>query len=426
MFTATRPHAVLLALLGAAGCQSVGYSNLACTEAADCPSGYACGTAGHCEALTLTGDTGPGSGDAGDAGMSDSGFPDGNMHVDSGPQDSGPRDGGSCPLGDGGPGIFLDGTCTAPDAGFMGMGGPMSCGDSGFTDTQWDINNCGSCGNVCPSGQVCVAGFCGSVGTPSDPCAAAEPAIGMDADAGMLVVSAGVFWQGCNSSIDNQCDKNSCDGESPGRCVTLPAYEIDPTEVTQAAFQACIRAGSCSGTNVNGSMCDFNPTMTPMMPVGCTTWADAESYCLWAGKRLPTEAEWEKAARGTDGRVYPWGDSPPSCSLANYIGCPGMTPQTVGIATGNSPFGARDMAGNEAEWVADYYDPTYYSYATSDNPQGPSVTAPGVLSSGTSRILRGGNYVSGTAAVRASCRVAAPANELLRANGFRCARSVGP
>ena len=161
----------------------------------------------------------------------------------------------------------------------------------------------------------------------------------------MIEIPAGEFVMGCDDLDSKVCGK----AERQRVVVDLPAYSIDRTEVTQAAYQRCIEAGVC--TPPAGG---FEPTEACTNPVVNVTWEQAGKYCAWLDKRLPTEAEWEKAARGTDGRVFPWGNDPPSCELANFEGCGLRSAEPVAShPAGASPYGVLDMAGNVREWVFD-------------------------------------------------------------------------
>ena len=235
----------------------------------------------------------------------------------------------------------------------------------------------------------------------------------------MVYVPAGEFWMGCNEQVDNQCEAD----EKPYHKVDLDAFYIDKFKVTNGEYQKCVQAGKCREPEYNDSSSEhrlggpeniYQGFVGGRQPVVGVDWNDAKSYCEWAGKRLPTEAEWEKAARGTDGRKYPWGNQAPSCKVANFSAC-GVKPVKVGSKPGGaSPYGALDLAGNAWEWVADWYDDKYYGNSPSQNPKGSS--------SGATRVWRGGCWCSWASDIRASNRLW---NAPMYRNGilsFRCAR----
>ena len=235
---------------------------------------------------------------------------------------------------------------------------------------------------------------------------------------GWILIPAGPFQMGCDSGNPAEtCNSN----EQPLHTVTLDTYFIDKYEVSNARYQACVDAGGClAPVSVNSFY--GNPTYANY-PVVEITWARAKNFCTWAGARLPTEAEWEKAARGSsDTRKYPWGNSAPDCTKANYSYstneyCVGNTSQVGSYPSGASPYGVMDMAGNVFEWMNDRYQSDYYSVSPSDNPQGPTT--------GEYRVLRGGSFSdSGTDVRSARRQLGYPDSPgSFAVVGFRCARS---
>ncbi len=228
----------------------------------------------------------------------------------------------------------------------------------------------------------------------------------------MVQVPAGEFVMGSP-------DQEGYPEEHPQHTVTLDAFWIDRTEVTNAQYRLCLEEGTCripafwdSGT--------YNADDQPVVGV---TWDDARVYCEWAGVRLPPEAEWETAARGTDSRTYPWGDQEATCQYAvmddgsSGPGCGLGKPWPVGSKPeGVSPYGALDMAGNVSEWVADWYGLDYYSQSPVENPQGPDT--------GSIRALRGGLWHDNADRVRSAYRNGLPPGMSNCLLGIRCATSV--
>jgi iron(II)-dependent oxidoreductase len=228
-------------------------------------------------------------------------------------------------------------------------------------------------------------------------------------------VPAGSFPMGCDDATEAQAGSVCRADEMPAHVVDLAAYSIDRTEVTQAQYYACVAAGACRQPACDFAPCDGDARANH--PIVCVDRVDAEAYCHFRGMRLPSEAEWERAARGDDGRVYPWGSATLDCAHANMAGCPTAGTLTVGsLAAGASPYGVLDLAGNVVEWVEDAYDPTYYGRSPGANPAGPLM---GARFGG-----RGGGWRSTGEWQRASQRDAYEPEYLKDSLGLRCASST--
>ncbi len=226
----------------------------------------------------------------------------------------------------------------------------------------------------------------------------------------LVCVPAGKFMMGAADS-----DLNALADERPLHEVTLDAFWLDQTEVTNAMYAGCVVAKGCSAPSSSASETRpsyFGNSAYANYPVIYVTWLQSKTYCEWAGRKLPTEAQWEKAARGTDGRIYPWGNQPAELSRVNHSKTLGDTTEVGKYPTGASPYGALEMAGNVMEWVADWYGP-YVSTAVT-NPTGPTT--------GTQRVMRGGTWYGASAYVRATVRAKYEPGMLGSVDGFRCAR----
>lgn len=229
-----------------------------------------------------------------------------------------------------------------------------------------------------------------------------------------MYVPAGDFLMGADAA-----DAFADDDERPQHTVTLDAFWIDQTEVTNAMYAMCVAAGDCLAPELIDSATrpDYyeNPDYADF-PVMHVAWEEAAAYCGWAGRRLPSEAEWEKAARGTDGRLYPWGNAEPDSDRLNFDQPEGDTTAVGSYPDGASPFGALDMAGNLYEWVADWYSATYYAELPAENPTGP------VSDADERHGVRGGYWGTSAPYVRVTERDGQSFN---RPNwlGFRCAEN---
>lgn len=208
--------------------------------------------------------------------------------------------------------------------------------------------------------------------------------------------------------------------ERPEHQVTLDAYWIDQTEVTNAMYAKCVADKKCDPPESIKSSTRkeyFGNPDFANYPVIYVSWEDAKKYCEWAGRDLPTEAQWEKAARGPDGRLYPWGNTQPKNTLLNYLGSGLKDTSKVGsYPDGASMYGALDMAGNVYEWVNDWYSSVYYQSSPLENPLGPV--------SGTFRVARGGAWGYSDEYARSSYRNRYTQDRAFFSYGFRCALSI--
>ena len=241
------------------------------------------------------------------------------------------------------------------------------------------------------------------------PASAPPPAaeiVGKDG-APMVLVPAGEFTMGSDKGDDD---------EQPVHKVFLDSFYIDKFEVTNGRFAKFVEA--IQSEPPWGFKDKETSVLHADRPVRWVNWMDAVGYCLWAGKRLPTEAEWEKAARGTDARTYPWGNDAPTTAHAVFGLKEGAdTVSPIGNRDkGKSPYDVHDMAGNLYEWTTDWYDEQFYNKNPSINPKGPA--------DGTAKVQRGGSYANGAYRLRSTFRTKGDPTEHDPNVGFRCAQDV--
>ena len=426
-----------------------------CTLADSCDAGACVGTALLCDALS----------DDCHLGVCEGG---GCLAVD---QAGWCDDGDACTEGDvcsggaclsGPPTICVDGEPCTDDACESPWGCFFPPSDSGCDDgepcTSDDTCIDGKCAPVwatdCDDGSPCTADWCepgvgcqhtgeccGSLGVPC-PEGFTCSDLGSCEDVDEVLVPAGAFWMGCATNPTTWCPPDA----QPLHLVTLGAFALDRTEVTRGAWAACVSAGACP---------PLPPGASDQHPVQAVAWADAAAYCTFAGKRLPTEAEWEKAAGGgcetiagdckAGHRTWPWGEEPVSCAKAIVVdvgngaaGCGLGGAAPVGSRpAGRSPYGPLDMAGNVREWVSDWYRGDAYCHGPAASCAGnctdclgksayvPNWADPTGPATGTLHVARGGAYIGeineSIAWRRVGCE---PAGCLLGDVGLRCARSL--
>jgi|CXWL01.1.fsa_nt_gi iron(II)-dependent oxidoreductase len=249
--------------------------------------------------------------------------------------------------------------------------------------------------------------------TPQDE---AERLGAMEVPSGMTLVPAGSFLMGS----DPRKDRAAGPQEQPQHQVYLDTFRIDQFEVSNVAYLRFVL-----GTGVDWPKFwreNPFPEKAALHPVINVSWYEADAFCRWAGKRLPTEAEWEKAARGGDGRIFPWGNEPAGWIKSN-IAHPGSKrgfkyPPLANINRydkGTSPYGVYQMAGNVSEWVSDWFDPEYYRQGHDKNPPGPK--------NGELKVFRGGSWNEDPEVARSAGRNAGPPDRESYLTGFRCAKS---
>ncbi len=232
----------------------------------------------------------------------------------------------------------------------------------------------------------------------------------------VISIPGGTFWMGSDPS-DALADTD----EFPAHQVTLSGYSIYTHEVTNGQYANCVEAGECSPirARANGPLGHASDPAYGDYPVVGVTWEMADTYCAWAGGRLPTEAEWEYAARGADSLLYPWGAEQPACDRVNMAGCatPPGTMLVGSFALGNSPFGLWDMSGNVWEWTQDWYAEAFYSFSPASDPIGPHTYQD---ADRPLKVVRGGGLDSNPVQMRSAMRLGIRPYRAYNDVGFRC------
>ena len=235
----------------------------------------------------------------------------------------------------------------------------------------------------------------------------------------MIEIPAGSVWIGCDET--NNANFSCLGDELPLHQVHLDAFFMDKFEVTNAQFALCVTDGACAEPTYKHSATRQNYYSDPDyadFPRVAVSWFEARDYCQWVGGRLPTEAEWVRAARGDDNRVFPWGNEDPDCSKANLLDestgklCVGDTSPVGSYPEGASPFGVMDLAGNVWEWTADWYYQNYYAISPAVNPQGPEQ--------GSAKVVHGGGFDYGWKVSRIAYTTDHDPREHKIGFGFRC------
>ncbi len=231
-----------------------------------------------------------------------------------------------------------------------------------------------------------------------------------------ILIPGATFWMGSTDT-----DTLAAVDEMPFHRVTLDSFYLYTHEVTNKMYAACVDAGFCLPINVmeSGPTTHYGNTAYDEYPVVGVDWNMARDYCAWANARLPTEAEWELAARGTESLLYPWGSEDPACDRVNMLGC-AVPPDTVEVGSyllGNSPFEVWDMSGNVWEWVHDWYAAGYYPLSPANDPLGPYAPTDW---NNPLKVVRGGGLYSGPDQMRSADRAGVNPYRAYDDVGFRC------
>ena len=277
-----------------------------------------------------------------------------------------------------------------------------------FMACETEVPHSGRENEGCKSDKTCDRNlYCNLEKEICEPCSITKNVLSSCDEENNCLVPSGEFCMGCQELEGAYCKED----ELPYHKIFLKAYKIDKYEVSVADFKACVDAGACKESNLSldtSNNCNYNFLAERAdHPINCVNWHGAKQYCHWKGKRLPTEAEWEKAARGSDGRAYPWTGNSFGCKFSvvdldeefnENEGC--AENQTWLVSSfekdGISPYGLVNMSGNVMEWVNDFYSKTFYTdildivmpedseEKNTDNPVGPTT--------GNSKVLRGGGW----------------------------------
>jgi formylglycine-generating enzyme len=237
---------------------------------------------------------------------------------------------------------------------------------------------------------------------------------------GMALIAGGVYIMGSHKSLIElnpgdlfSTDRHTLGPENPAHNVQVDPFYIDTHEVSHGDYMKFVR-----NNKVKEPLYIKDPNLNDYkQPVVGISWKEAQLYCKWKGRRLPTEAEWEKASRGKRSIDYPWGNESPDNTKLNFNREIKKTTNIGSYETGKSDYGVYDLAGNVSEWVYDWHSPEFYLFSPKKNPLGPKK--------GQYKVIRGGNWRSNSEDVKMHYRNATVISIRNKTLGFRCARSIG-